>query len=75
MFHQFRLLRAEFSYKLRASHSDRFYIMRAYNDVPELAYECQGQVRSTMVIIQKKNEEEEARDTSSIGNFRLILER
>ena len=46
MFHQFRLLGAEFSYKHRANRSERFFIMLVHNGVPELAYECQGQVRS-----------------------------
>ena len=35
IFHQFRLLRAEFSYKLHANRSERFYIMVVHNGVPE----------------------------------------
>ena len=55
MFHQFRPLRAELSYKLCENRLERFYIMLVHNGVPELAYECQCQVkvRSTMAIIQK----------------------
>ena len=73
MFHHFRLLRAEFSYKLCANRSERFYIMLVHNGVPELVYECQGQgqVRPTMAIIQRN--EGEARDAFCINNFRLIL--
>ena len=75
VFRQCRLLRAEFSYKLCTNRSERFYIRLVQNGVPELTYECQdqGQVRSTMAIIQK-NEDEEARDASCINHFRLILQ-
>ena len=43
IFHQFRLLRQEFSYNLCASRSERFYVMFVHNGVPELVYYCQGQ--------------------------------
>ena len=49
--------------------------MLVHNSAPELAHECQGQgqVRSTMAIVQKN--EEETRDASYINYFRVILER
>ena len=74
MFHQFRLLKAEFSYKLCANRWERLYIMLVHNSVPELAYECQaksGQVNNDRYT---KNDEEEARDASCINHFRLILQ-
>ena len=50
------------------------YVMLVHSGVPELVYECQGHghVRSTMAIV-KKNEEDEACDTSRMNNFRLTL--
>ena len=55
MFHHFCPLRAQLSCELCENCSERFYKMLVYDRVPELAYECQGQgqVRSTMVIMQK----------------------
>ena len=77
MSHQFRLLRAEASYKLCTNRSGRFYIMFVCSGVPKIAHEFQGQgqVRSTIAIKQKKNEEEEVRNISFMEHFRLILKR
>ena len=71
MFHQYRLLRAELSYKLCASRSGRSYIMLIYNGVPEITYKCQGQgqVRPGQQWPLHKNEEEEAFDKSSVDLF------
>ena len=61
---------AELRKKLCANSLERFNTILVYNDVRDVTLELQGQgqSRSTMVIIQK-NEDEEASDTSSMKHF------
>ena len=49
--------------------------MPVHNGVPEISYECQGQGQVNNGHYTKKNEEEEARNTSFMDHFRVILQR